>query len=91
MIVPELLSCMQLLFRELPGVLQDTMQWLEDNLQISSYLEGENSLLAMDSMGDWQEWVTKLSSFVWSGLGGAMGVAAGIVSSVFSTTVTADR
>lgn len=55
MIVPELLSCMQLLFRELPGVLQDTMQWLEDNLQISSYLEGENSLLAMDSMGDWQE------------------------------------
>lgn len=88
MIVPELLSCMQLLFRELPGVLQDTMQWLEDNLQISSYLEGENSLLAMDSMGDWQEWVTKLSSFVWSGLGGAMGVAAGIVSSVFSTTVT---
>ncbi len=88
MIVPELLSCMQLLFRELPGVLQDTMQWLEDNLEISSYLEGENSLLAMDSMGDWQEWVTKLSSFLWSGLGGAMGVAAGIVSSVFSTTVT---
>ena len=90
MIVPELLSCMQLLFRELPGVLQDVMQWLEDNLQISSWLEGENGLLALDleNMGDWQEWVAKLSSFLWSGLGGAMITAAGIVSSVFSTTVT---
>lgn len=88
MIVPELVSCMQLLFQELPGILMDMMQWLEDNLQISSYLEGENSLLAMDSMGDWQEWLTKLSSFLWSGLGGAMVTAAGIVSSVFSTTVT---
>lgn len=90
MIVPELLSCMQLLFRELPGVLQDAMQWLEDNLQISSWLEGDNGLLSMDpnSLGDWQEWVTKLSSFLWSGLGGAMLTAAGIVSSVFSTTVT---
>lgn len=90
MIVPELLSCMQLLFRELPGVLQDAMQWLEDNLQISSWLEGENGLLTMDvdSMGDWQTWVAKLSSFLWSGLGGAMITAAGIVSSVFSTTVT---
>ncbi len=68
MIVPELLSCMQLLFRELPGILQDSMQWLEDNLQISTWLEGENGLLAMDmdNMGDWQEWVTKLSSFLWS-------------------------
>ena len=90
MIVPELLSCMQLLFRELPGILQDVMQWMEDNLQISAWLEGENGLLAMDidSMGDWQEWVTKLSSFLWSGIGGAMITAAGIVSSVFSTTVT---
>ena len=90
MIVPELLSCMQLLFRELPGILQDSMQWLEDNLQISTWLEGENGLLAMDmdNMGDWQEWVTKLSSFLWSGIGGAMITAAGIVSSVFSTTVT---
>ena len=90
MIVPELLSCMQLLFRELPGVLQDVMQGLEDNLKISSWLEGENGLMAMDleNMGGWQEWVAKLSSFLWSGLGGAMITAAGIVSSVFSTTVT---
>lgn len=90
MIVPELLNCMQLLFRELPGILQDAMQWLEDNLQVSTWLEGEDGLLAMDidSMGDWQEWVTKLSSFLWSGIGGAMITAAGIVSSVFSTTVT---
>lgn len=90
MIVPELLNCMQLLFRELPGILQNAMQWMEDNLQISTWLEGENGLLAMDidSMGDWQEWVTKLSSFLWSGIGGAMITAAGIVSSVFSTTVT---
>lgn len=88
MIVPELVSCMQLLFRELPGVLDNTLQWLEDNLQISSYLEGENSLLTMESAGDWQEWLSKLTSVVWSGLGGAMMTAAGIVSSVFSTTVT---
>lgn len=90
MILPELLSCMQLLFRELPGILQDVIQWLEDNLQISSWLEEENWLLAMesDSVGDWQEWVSKLSSFLWSGIGGAMITAAGIVSSVFSTTVT---
>lgn len=87
MIVPELIACLQILLEELPGVLENVTIWMEDNLQISALLFGENSLL-QGSEADWQETFTKVINILINGLGGVMGAATSIISSVFSTVVT---
>ncbi len=87
MIVPELIGCLQILLEELPGVLDDIVIWMENNLQISMLLSGENSLF-QGSETDWQETFTKVINILMNGLGGVMGAATSIISSVFSTVVT---
>lgn len=88
MIVPELISCVQILLEELPKALQSAYQWLEDNFQISSYLQqGPNSLLQGTNL-DWKEIVAKAAGILFTGVGGAMNVAVSILSSVFSVAVT---
>ncbi len=87
MIVPELIGCLQILLEELPGVLDSITIWMEDNLQISALLSGESSLF-QGSETDWQETFTKVINILINGLGGVMGAATSIISSVFSTVVT---
>lgn len=87
MIVPELIGCLQILLEELPGALEDITIWMEDNLQISALLSGESSLF-QGSETDWQETFTKVINILINGLGGVMGAATSIISSVFSTIVT---
>lgn len=87
MIVPELAGCLQILLEELPGVLDNIAVWMEDNLQISTLLAAENSVF-QGSETDWQETFTKVINILLNGLGGVMGAATSIISSVFSTVVT---
>lgn len=87
MIVPELIGCLQILLKELPGVLEDAAVWMEGNLQISALLAGESSLIP-GSEADWQETFSKVLNILINGLGGVMGAATSIISSVFSTVVT---
>ena len=87
MIVPELIGCLQILLEELPGVLDNIAVWMEDNLQISALLAAENSVF-QGSETDWQETFTKVINILLNGLGGVMGAATSIISSVFSTVVT---
>ena len=87
MIVPELIGCLQILLEELPGVLDNVIVWMEDNLQISALLAAENDVL-LGSETDWQETFTKVINILMNGLGGVMGAATSIISSVFSTVVT---
>lgn len=87
MIVPELIGCLQILLKELPGVLDSASLWLEENLQVSALLEGGNSLF-QGSETDWQETFAKVVNILLNGLGGVMGAATSIISSVFSTVVT---
>lgn len=87
MIVPELMGCLQILLEELPDVLDSIAVWMEDNLQISTFLAGENSLFQSGET-DWQETFTKVINILINGLGGVMGAATSIISSVFSTVIT---
>lgn len=87
MIVPELIGCLQILLEELPGVLDSVSEWVEDNLQASELLAGQTSLF-QGSDTDWQEMLTKVVNILLNGIGGVMGAATSIISSVFSTVVT---
>ena len=89
MIMPELINCFKLLIREMPGVLQDTYIWLEENFDISSYssLDFEAYLMELKNF-DWQSILQRAGTSIISGLGDAMGIAAGIVSATVSWTVT---
>lgn len=88
MIVPELIRCLQILLKELPAALNAAYQWLEENLPVSALLQSKDTLLFGSEM-DWQKNLAKLMDILLNGLGGAMGVAASVVSSLLSTVVTA--
>lgn len=87
MIVPELFRCLQILLEELPKALNTGFQWLEDHLPIGSLLEGRNTVFSGSEL-DWQKSLAKIMDILLNGLGGAMGLAASVVSSLFSTLVT---
>lgn len=87
MIVPELIGCLQILLKELPGVLDSISRWIEENLQDSMLLAGQTSLF-QGGETDWQEMLTKVVNILINGIGGVMGAATSIISTVFSTVVT---
>lgn len=87
MIVPELIRCLQILLEELPEALNTVFLWLEDNLPVNSLLQSKDTILFSSEM-DWQKNLAKIMDILLNGLGGAMGVAASVVSSLFSTVVT---
>lgn len=87
MVVPELVDCGQILIEKLPKALENIRQWLEENMQLSSFLQDENNL-SFDSEADWKDIITKAIGVLFTGVGNAMGVAISVISSVFSTVVT---
>ncbi len=87
MIVPELVNCVRILIEQLPKAMESSLIWLEDNFEISGLFAGENNLLKGDSL-DIKESLLKAFNFLFTGVGGAMGAAFGIVTSMFSKAVT---
>lgn len=87
MIVPELVNCLKILIERLPKAIESALVWLEDNFQISGLFVGENNLFQGDSI-DVKESLSKAFDFLFTGVGGAMGAAFGIVTSIFSKAVT---
>lgn len=87
MIVPELVSCVQILFEEVPEALKNLFQWLEDEFHISTFFQSESNPLQNSEL-DWREILTKAINFLFTGVGGAFSAAVDIVSTVFSTAVT---
>lgn len=87
MIVPELLSCVKILIDQLPKALEEIYVWMEDNFQISGLFMEENKLFTKDAL-DIRENLMKALNILFNGVGGAMGAAVGIVTSMFSKAVT---
>lgn len=87
MIVPELLSCVKILIDQLPKALEEIYVWMEDNFQISGLFTEENKLFTKDAL-DIRENLMKALNILFNGVGGAMGAAVGIVTSMFSKAVT---
>ena len=83
LVVPELIACITLLFSRLPGVLDQAVDrvtqaaWLSP--EVVDYLNGL----------DWQQLVERFGAAVLSGFGSVANMAANLVASVFSGTVTA--
>ncbi len=87
MIVPELISCVRILAERFPKSLESALQWLEENFELSGLFAEGGYLFEMDSV-DLQKNLMKAADLLFSGVGGAMGAAVGIITSIFSFAVT---
>lgn len=83
LIVPQLSSCVQLLFAELPDAFKTAVSWVERLNILPENME--DSLSAID----WQSTLRQFADLLTSGLGDVVGVVVNVVSSVFSGVVTA--
>lgn len=82
LVLPELFSCIQLIFAELPGFIKQLIQYADESHLLSEELTKD--LAAID-------WQTKIGQFVklfTSGIGSAMDVIVKTFTSVFSGAVT---
>lgn len=84
LIVPELVSCVKLLVKELPPIFADWYETLETRYGLSGIFE-ENIKKQFGENADWKDLVEKAVDFVINGLGGVMGSVFTFISTVFST------
>lgn len=86
LIVPELLSCLQILAWEIPVAWNKGMHWIEDNMDATRWGQIESFL--GNSTWDWQGITKKALDFLVSGFGGMMGTMTTVITRTFSTLVT---
>lgn len=82
LVVPELVSCVQLLLAEVPGAMETLIEKLD-----AKELIPENILDTLASV-DWKSRLEQMLSVLTAGVGSALGTVIGVVSSVFSGLVT---
>lgn len=87
MVIPEMMSCIKIMLKDLPGAIDDAWAWAEKNLQISEFFR-ENKSLLENNATDIQSIVTKVSKVLATGVGGALQITFGVVTSVFSALAT---
>ena len=87
LIIPQLISCFQVLIEALPSALNSLYAWLEETFGISKLLESQ-SLVPPESPTDWNELLQKAVSILINGVGGAMNVlvttATSLVGGIFT-------
>ncbi len=83
LVVPELISCVELLVAQVPGAVESLLEWLENKNIVT------DELFATLSSIDWKAKMEQIIGVVTTGVGNVMGTAINIVSSVFSGIVTA--
>lgn len=84
-ILPELYTCLRMLVERLPGALSQLFAWLEERFHLSEYFSGTD--LIPGANFDWQSAVTRALNLVLAGVGGVMGAAVSVVTTLFSTIV----
>lgn len=85
MVLPELASCLKLLFNQLPGALTKLFTWLETNF---NWTVSPQLLPSNWSATDWEGLLATAGNWLLSGIGGTMNSLVGAVSSTFSAVVT---
>ena len=83
LIVPQLVSCVQVIVAELPGFFNDVVDLID-----AWDLMSDEVIAYLDSI-DWKNTLTQVLGIIRSGLGSVMDVVVSTVSSVFSGIVTA--
>jgi len=86
LIIPQLISCFQILIKALPKTLRAFYAWLEQTFNISAWLS-EQSLKIPETAQDWEELARKYASVLFTGVGGVMNVAVSAVSTVIGSLV----
>jgi len=86
LIVPELLSCLQILALEIPVTWNKGVAWIQDNMDAARWGQVESFL--GNSTWDWQGITKKAIDFLVSGFGGMMGTMTAVITQTFSTLVT---
>ena len=82
LILPELISCIELLISQLPGAIETAIAYLDTVPFLS-----EELLSTLHSI-DWQSKIGDIMNVVTSGVGNVMNVVIGAVSGLFSAVVT---
>ncbi len=82
LIIPQLSSCIQLLFEALPGAIQRIVDWAKKWRLFSP------EVLAVLENFDWQSRIGAIAKALTSGVGDVMGVVVKVVTSVISGAVT---
>ena len=82
LVVPELISCIKLLWSAIPGQLERLTAWLQGIEWLPQEIRNLTESI------DWRAKLGDLTRFVTAGLGSALGMVVNTVSSVFSGAVT---
>ncbi|MGN0353985.1 MAG: AI-2E family transporter [Muricoprocola sp.] len=82
LVLPELFSCIQLIFSELPGFIKNLIKFAEESNVLSDNLTEELAAI------DWQSKIGQLVKMFTSGIGSVMDVLLKTFTSVFSGAVT---
>ncbi len=88
LIVPELISSVQLLGVEIPAFWSRAVIWLEGRLSPEQWSSLESVLGDMNMSLNWNEILRKAVDGLMSGVSGAMGTVVTVITQAFSTVVT---
>ncbi len=86
-VLPELAKGVEMIVAALPPALSRAYAWLDEEFQVGELLR-ELNLTFPGTDFDWKKTITEAVSFVMTGVGGVVGVAASAVTSVVSAVVT---
>ena len=86
LIVPQLVSCFEVLLSALPGAITSFYNWLEETFGISEYLHGTAAL--PQTSAEWEKTLSKGLQILLSGVGGVMNVAYNAITSVVGGLIT---
>lgn len=86
LIVPELISCLQLLAQEIPKVWNRSLLWIENNMDAARWAQIESFVGKANF--NWSEIMKRALEFFTSGVGGVMGGVTTVITRTFSTLVT---
>lgn len=87
LIMPQLVQCVQILISALPAALRSLYAWLNENLNLSGFLEEQIALLPTTDI-EWKNLIEKAAGVLISGVGGVMNAAVSVTSTVVGTVVT---
>lgn len=87
MVIPEMISCFQIMLKDFPSALDNAWKWAEEHLQISRYLQ-KDELFLTGNQDNLQNILSNVIKVLATGVGSALQITFGVVTSVFSALAT---
>lgn len=87
LIIPQLVSCFQVLLEALPGAIESLYGWLEEHFNISAWMAQQAQSMP-DGETDWESLLKNVVSVLFKGVGGAMNAVVAVTSSLVGGTIS---